>query len=252
MNIEPLRVLIQYNSMGPIDVNAAAAQNGFDLINWECVPFYNEMPSITKNDLVVGHIGIVLKALDKLKVDRPDPIDYPGGMENVLNRRVWKSSLNMVMNFPEMWPVFIKPVHHHKLFKGFVVNEYSDFILNSAFGSWSEDVEVWCSDVVEFKTEYRCFVRYSEILDVRHYRGDWKIRPNVDYIEKVVKLYDHKIPLDAYSIDFGVMSDGTTTIVEVNDSYSLGYYGLNHVSYAKMICTRWCQLTDQPDVLGEL
>ena len=41
--------------------------------------------------------------------------------------------------------------------------------------------------------------------------------------------------------------DGRTLLVELNDAYSLGCYGLPSVSYAKLISARWSQLLDVKD-----
>jgi hypothetical protein len=47
----------------------------------------------------------------------------------------------------------------------------------------------------------------------------------------------------AYSLDFGVLRTGETCLVEVNDAYALGHYGLQSVLYARMIDARWEELT---------
>lgn len=52
---------------------------------------------------------------------------------------------------------------------------------------------------------------------------------------------------DAYGIDFGVTKDGRTLLIEVNDAWALGCYGLESHLYAKFLLTRWAQLTDTPD-----
>jgi hypothetical protein len=44
------------------------------------------------------------------------------------------------------------------------------------------------------------------------------------------------------SIDVGVTKDGKTVLVEVNDSYSLGNYGIGSILYARMIEERWREL----------
>lgn len=46
---------------------------------------------------------------------------------------------------------------------------------------------------------------------------------------------------DAYSIDLGVTADGQTLLVEVNEGYTLGGYGLASVVYARFLETRWEQ-----------
>lgn len=41
--------------------------------------------------------------------------------------------------------------------------------------------------------------------------------------------------------------DGRTLLVEVNDGYALGCYGLQHNLYAKLLAARWAELVGVPD-----
>ena len=50
-----------------------------------------------------------------------------------------------------------------------------------------------------------------------------------------------------YAIDFGVTADGKTVLIEVNDGYSLGSYGLMENFYAKLLSARWAELTGTED-----
>ena len=47
-----------------------------------------------------------------------------------------------------------------------------------------------------------------------------------------------------FGIDFGVLLDGRTVLVEMNDGYSLGSYGLNAVEYSELLEARWAQLAN--------
>ena len=54
----------------------------------------------------------------------------------------------------------------------------------------------------------------------------------------------------AFSMDIAVANiDGKeeTVLVECNDCYSLGCYGLQNIMYAKMISARWSQLMQRKD-----
>lgn len=93
-----------------------------------------------------------------------------------------------------------------------------------------KDFPVICSEVVDFVSEYRCFVKYGEILDVRHYRRNWSKAPSREVIEQAIAAYSGAPA--GYAADFGVTSDGRTLLVEVNDSYSLCPYGLRPELYA--------------------
>jgi hypothetical protein len=64
-----------------------------------------------------------------------------------------------------------KPRELDKLFTGLLVREERDFV---AIGYRPADVKVWCSEPVESVKKARCFIRYGRILDVRHYKGNWR------------------------------------------------------------------------------
>ena len=50
-----------------------------------------------------------------------------------------------------------------------------------------------------------------------------------------------------YAIDFGLTDKGETLLIEVNDGYSLGCYGLVYLDYAKLLSARWAELTSTTD-----
>jgi hypothetical protein len=80
---------------------------------------------------------------------------------------------------------------------------------------------------------------------VRHYRGDWRLRPDPATIEKAVRNFS-SAPA-GYAIDFGLTDKGETLLIEVNDGYSLGCYGLLYLDYAKLLSARWAELTGTTD-----
>jgi hypothetical protein len=146
------------------------------------------------------------------------------------------------MSNKDKWGIFIKPVEGGKLFTGVVINDIKDFRI--CVGA-QLDTEVWCSNIVNFISEYRCFIRYSEILDIKCYKGDCFIVPNKEILLNIVQ--DYKDAPNAYSIDLGITNKGETFLIEVNEGYSLGSYGLNSIKYAKLLATRWAELTNTID-----
>ena len=48
-------------------------------------------------------------------------------------------------------------------------------------------------------------------------------------------------------MDFGVTDRGETRLVEVNDGFSLGCYGLEPILYARLLCARWSELVGVAD-----
>lgn len=224
-----------------ITENTYAAFFGFSVMGWEVVFYEGDPPErLSREDVVVGFITQVKMALRNLNIEPPAEIDYPEELQVFLQRKVWKDSLHRIYTTPEAWPVFVKPVKG-KQFDGKLITSLKDLI---GIGS-QEDREIWCSEPVEFLSEYRCFIKYDKVIDVRRYKGDYKIFPNLYILTRCLEEY--KNPPNAYTIDIGVASTGETKLIEINDGFAMGSYGLSPVEYAKMISARWSQLTDTVD-----
>ncbi len=101
-------------------------------------------------------------------------------------------------------------------------------------------MEVVASDVVHFDTEYRLFVNRGLITGAKHYRGDFTKIVDFDIARQCVRAFK-SAPI-SYSLDLGVLDDGRTVVVEVNDAYSLGCYGLAPLIYAQLVEDRWEQM----------
>lgn len=102
--------------------------------------------------------------------------------------------------------------------------------------------EIITSSVVNFIAEYRVFVINKRIYDCRRYSGDFSVYPNFSFIKETTRAYDNA-PI-AYAIDFGVTDKGETMLIEVNDGYSIGSYGFNHMDYIKLCILRWNQMVE--------
>ena len=80
----------------------------------------------------------------------------------------------------------------------------------------------------------------------RNRRG---LSPNDEVIKQAVQ--DYKTAPAGYSLDFGVTDTGRTLLIEVNDGYALGSYGLFYIDYAKLLSARWAELTGTKDEYAE-
>ena len=139
------------------------------------------------------------------------------------------------------FPLFIKP-KQGKLFTGFICNSEADI---AGRFSPEESIPVYCSEVRNIITEWRCFVRYGEILDIRRYKGELGRIYSFQKVKEMISSYSDAPA--AYSLDLGITSEGDTLIVEVNDGYALGSYGLDPLLYAKLLSARWAELTGTED-----
>lgn len=238
-----MKVYIQSKNGTPWGMSQYTAWLGFKNMGFETAPFeaIDDLSVCERNDVVVGGLGIVRARLHSLGVDTSE-INYPTELRSFLGRRIWYTTINHVNTEVGSWPLFVKPVEG-KRFTGCVVTSTKELVGKGCCG---EDFPVICSEVVNFLSEYRCFVKYGEILDVRYYRGDWSEAPSREVIEQTIAAYSTASA--GYAADFGVASDGRTLLVEVNDGYSLGPYGMWPELYAQLLSARWAEMTDTDDL----
>jgi hypothetical protein len=242
-----MKVYILKNKDGEFgSYNFAIAYDGFRKMGWEIVTFTQQddplLADLTPEDVVVGYIETIQTALLRLGIAIPKSINYPDDLTNFLGRRVWRSRINYIAKHPELWNIFIKPADSPKKFKGRLLTTAKDLI---SCGDEFEDTEIWCSEPVKFLAEWRCFVRYGEILGVKSYYGDWRQHFDSQVIENAIAAY-HSAPA-GYGADFGVTDKGETLLIEVNDGYSIGSYGLFPADYARLLASRWAQMTGARD-----
>lgn len=231
---------VRYREDFPDTVNNFAALEGFRQIGIETAPFYGfgdvETLDLGPHAGVAGFVCDVHKALEKLGLPLPDPMDYPEELQRFLGREVRSTTLGEIRRTTK--PAFIKP----KLLK-----EFTGLVWDASRGvrlslaTCPDELEVWASEIVDFVSEYRCFILNGTILDVQRYKGKWWVAP--DFLEVVSSVEAYCNAPIAYALDFGVTSDGRTLLIEGNDGYALGHYGLPSFQYAKILEARWEELT---------
>lgn len=222
--------------------NTFSAFYGFSILGWEVI-FYEGNPpeGLSREDVVLGYITQVKKAVRNLGIEPPDELDYPDEVKPYLGRKIWQGYLNEVYTNESLWPVFVKPVKG-KQFDGKLITGLKDLV---GLGDQEENRKIWCSEPMKFVSEYRCFVRYGKLLDVRRYKGDFRKQINFSVVEQC--LADYKSQPAAFTLDFGLTEDGQTRLVEVNDGYAFGTYGLFSTDVAKMMSARWHEMVGIPD-----
>lgn len=236
------KVYIRYKEDMPESRNTFTAQEGFRERGVETVPYYGFGDIDTLDDLgpevgLVGYVGDVQNALKKLGKPLPQPMDYPDELRWWLGRKVWKTTLGEARRLVE--PTFIKPAEEEKLFTGFIWRGAGIEAVRVA--TCPDETIVWCSEVVEFVSEYRVYVKDDQILGVHLYKGSWSKQLDRWAVETAVDQY--KSSPRAYCLDFGVTDANLPKLVEANDAYALGNYGLPSALYAQLIEARWEEFT---------
>jgi hypothetical protein len=249
-------VQIQPDTQRFIDPNVFNAWYGFDKSGIETVPFtWPELRDgeieLTRDALVVGGILPVRTAVERLGGNTPANMDYPDCLWPYLHRGLRRATLQdahrLCVDDKVEPPVFIKPVTGHKEFDGHTLSRFRDLIRTAAWVTQAPETEVWISEVVEFVTECRYFVSRGKVVGVGFYRGDPLQLPNGSVVAEAVKVYEAtgEAPV-AYTIDFGVLNTGETALVEVNDGFAFGCYGLSALKHCRMLEDRWCQMLGLP------
>ncbi len=234
-----MKVCIQKERGEWVNVNCYTAWKGFEELGYEIVSFEREtMDSLPREPeaIVVGNIGVVHAALDRLGIRRPPIINIPDELLPFCGRRIWETTLAEVHSLADV-PVFVKPLQVGKAFDGHVVRAFRDLIQTAAF---PDDLPVLASEPVNFVSEYRAFVLRREFVSIKHYKGDFRVFPDVAVFDAALAAYE-TAPV-AYSLDFGVTDDRRTLLIETNDAHSLGGYGLMPIQYARLIEARWQEI----------
>ena len=187
-----------------------------------------------------------MSALRQMEIAPPVPNDYPQSLRPWLRRRVWTTTVASVAAHLQdgvRAPFFAKPLGRHKRFTGHVFTSWDDL---RALRGASDATEVVCSEIVDWKSEYRVYVVRGRIVGVKHYKGDPNVPVDRQQVDDAVAQFEAAGEATAgYGIDFGVLADGRTALVEVNDGYALGSYGLDDDLYTDLIVARWCQLAQR-------
>lgn len=135
--------------------------------------------------------------------------------------------------------LFVKPVEI-KLFTGLVL----DGCVYSCLKGLPDDTKVMAYKPFSSKilSEWRLYIHNDEIIDARNYSGDFRIAPdyNLNGLKDMRNIY--KFPC-AYTIDIGILEDrNQNVVIEFNDGWSFGNYGLPNDIYLKMLMDRYFEI----------
>lgn len=187
--------------------------NVLDGHSWKVFANYKDVPS---DYIPVGNVDYVEKVVGHSF--RPD--FYPAFLQEHLHRKVWET---------DEWPmnrgIFVKPSDKHKKWTGKLTT-----------GGWKGKKKgpYWCSERINFISEFRYYVAGGEVLFGEWYDGEEKDAPSLDFVE---------FPTDyCGAVDFGETDDGKFALVEANHPpYAIGWYGgtKNAKIYFEFVVKGW-------------
>jgi hypothetical protein len=209
-----------------------------DFFEWDEL-LHKSLP-LDRFTLVVGGTVAVHKALRQIGVQVPGPLNLPRPLLSFAGRQIWETTLGAVrreVNAGQAVPTFIKPLAETKSFPGCVIDGGPEL---RRLQHLDDELPLQAAEVVPFVAEWRFFVSRATVVGLALYKGEWSVVPDSATVRQAVAAYS-AAPV-AYSLDFGVTVDGRTLLVEANDAFALGAYGLDAAVYATMLEDRWLEL----------
>lgn len=236
-----MKVYIQANNDNlPHHFDAVCALYGaidlgldYKLITYDWLDTIN--PELFRNNLFVGSVEFMRKIFDKLGKSPRVP-DNSNREEEFIKL----SEVRTRIENDET--LFVKP-KQIKLFTGMVVNKQFVFSLNP----YPDDTDVIVSKPFESEivSEWRCYVRKNiigdPIVDIRCYSGDPFVIPKKEFILELFNQNILKYP-KAYTIDVAILENGENTVVEYNDMWAIGNYGIENGKYVSLLKERYFEI----------
>lgn len=182
----------------------------------------------------IGSVGYMEYFFELLGIDKPLPLHCTSSLFDG-KYEVVDSKANIE------YPNFVKPHLDVKMFTGFVAKSERDFNLYPELMDWDGPYFVrkpFDSDIV---SEWRCFVHKGRIVNCSYYNGSkpWMF-PNMTWVLAWISQYQS--PPIAYTIDAAVLENGKTELVELNDMWAIGPYGINEQDYFLALKDRWFEI----------
>lgn len=220
-----------------------AESSAFFVRNADDVSLAALAETLRQGALPVGSVEFVRRAMSFAGIAEPQNRSYPQQLQPWLHREVKTVRLDQVRE-----RAFIKPATT-KLFTGFVfdpdavpdpINRHDCEQDQVARGLPGETL-VYTSEVVEFLSEWRYYVQDGAILGGARYDAagaDDAPRPSKQVLEACTEAMRGERP---FALDVGVLADGRTAVVEVNDGWAIGLYkgAITPAQYLSFLISCW-------------
>jgi hypothetical protein len=137
--------------------------------------------------------------------------------------------------------IFIKPVEI-KLFTGLVLDGFK----YSSLEKLPNETKVIAYEPFKshLQSEWRLYVFDNKIIDSKNYSGDFTLSPSYEYAFKIAGENSSSFPI-AYTIDIGILENGENVVVEFNDMWAIGNYGIPNDLYVKLLKHRYFEIINK-------
>ena len=190
-------------------------------------------------DIVVGGVQDSHYIFNKLGITPPN-FYIPEGAESFCGRNIYKTTLKEVKEKKSKGEkFFFKPVNTKEFPAQQVVDKFP--FITYPGQELKDGMECWVSDIVNIISEYRVFIKDTFVVGCQYYLGDFRVYPDWKVIDNTINSII--VQPTGWCLDFGVTDEGKTILIEANDGYSIGDYGLYPQTYAELLEVRWRELT---------
>lgn len=200
----------------------------------------------SKDDIIVGSVEATKKFWEAVGIEAPKYIGYPKSLESFYGRKINRTRFGKIT--VDDLPIFIKPAYDVKLFTGFVLDKRATLHnIGMYYSEVNPNTAVYTSEVVDIASEYRCFVHKNELVGIKHYAGDFGCFPDILEINEMIRLYKKDAPI-SYTLDVGVIEKAPkdkTILIEINDFWAIGGYGLDGKTYVRMLIDRFQEIKNK-------
>lgn len=168
----------------------------------------HDIELIMSDTPVDGHIPLGTVEFVEMLIGQQVPDYYPEWASSLISRKLWRNDMGDVGEY------FVKPADQYKRFEGHI-----NYLTPIDLGFKGD---VWVSEIVEFRDEWRLYVADGEVLCSWWYSGDDKTCE--EFPNGFISVLD--CPDDfCGAVDIGCINGSIHELVEVQHPYAIGWYG---------------------------
>jgi len=188
---------------------------------------------------VIGSVEWSEKWLIENGFPKPTAIDILQ-FKDFLGGDVEVMSVQKFLETNDEYPIFVKPYSDIKAFTGTVVN--SKFDAEVVLQDFTGDLltrTAWKN----IHSEWRVYVNRGKVIGCCCYLGESIIFPDYRVIQDVLKHALSILGNVSFTLDFATV-EYMTLLIEPNDGWAIGNYGLHPEDYLRFCEDRWKQMIE--------